>query len=185
MCLISLFFQQITKKNMAEGGAIPKSVLKETIECPICFETFSDPRCLPCQHAFCFNCLQQCVQNAAATFPRRQFQCPLCKADTPVPGGDVNNFPRHFLINNLLEMNKSTSVAPATAATALLLVYWKCIFLYFQLFSEMIVLMPFSKAKAKAAAVAVLHTTAKGTAILTKSLWGKQPFSLFFTYALL
>ena len=31
----------------------------------------------------------------------------------------------------------------------------------------MIVLMPFSKAKAKAAAVAVLHTTAKGTAILT------------------
>ena len=47
----------------------------------------------------------------------------------------------------------------------LLVVYWKCIFLYFQLFSEMIVLMPFSKAKA--AAAAVLHTTAKGTAILS------------------
>ena len=46
----------------------------------------------------------------------------------------------------------------------LLVVYWKCIFLYFQLFSEMIVLMPFSKAKADAA---LLHTTAKGTAILS------------------
>lgn len=32
---------------------------RQELICPICIETFTEPRTLPCQHTFCTACLQQ------------------------------------------------------------------------------------------------------------------------------
>ncbi|XP_048466706.1 E3 ubiquitin-protein ligase rnf213-alpha-like [Rhincodon typus] len=44
-------------------------------ECPVCFGVLNDPACLPCEHVFCFKCLDQSLRI-------RSF-CPKCKADVP------------------------------------------------------------------------------------------------------
>ena len=57
---------------------------KNSLECPICSETFKDPRILPCgRHILCHDCIVSWIKkNPSAT-------CPLCRItfqDSPIQG---------------------------------------------------------------------------------------------------
>src|SRR6218665_1029425 len=69
------------------------------IECPICIETFDDPRVLPCTHAFCLKCLEKTQSKTKA-------QCALCRQPFDIPMGGLSKLPRHAIIPELIDLSK-------------------------------------------------------------------------------
>ena len=53
------------------------SGVSSAIECPICMDTYTDPRSLPCGHTFYLDCLHPLHHQG--TIP-----CPTCRHQTPV-----------------------------------------------------------------------------------------------------
>ncbi|CAD5114632.1 unnamed protein product [Dimorphilus gyrociliatus] len=67
---------------------------EKDLQCGICLEAWldKDPRVLPCQHTFCFGCL-----NGTSRF--NFINCPMCRLRVQIPSGDVNNFPKNLFKN--------------------------------------------------------------------------------------
>ncbi len=66
---------------MAEKHSSPMYDTDEydLITCSLCYETFQDPRGLPCLHSFCCKCLENLVgQTKNACNIPSQLKCPLC-----------------------------------------------------------------------------------------------------------
>ena len=73
--------------------------LRNMTQCPICFETFDDPRVLPCTHAFCLKCLEKTQSKTKA-------QCALCRQPFDIPMGGLSKLPRHAIIPELIDLSK-------------------------------------------------------------------------------
>ena len=56
--------------------------LKDTLECPLCYEKCEDPRGLPCQHWYCIKCLTRLIDTAHNPY---NFSCPNCRVEIPIP----------------------------------------------------------------------------------------------------
>ena len=83
--------------------------LREELTCPTCLDLYTDPRALPCQHAYCKDCLR--LLNDAS--PNRQsIDCPECRSVWPIPGGSAENLPRAFRINRLQEIHLEIQTPP-------------------------------------------------------------------------
>ena len=54
--------------------------LKKEAECPLCLETVTNPKTLPCLHSFCLECLDK-----LANFARRQLQTTCLLYTSPSP----------------------------------------------------------------------------------------------------
>ena len=92
---------------MAEGSSPAKEgleKLKGEITCPLCLETFGEPKVLPCQHVYC---KAPCLEGLAQRSANGTISCPECRKVTQVPENDVNNFPTAFHINRLIEVYKA------------------------------------------------------------------------------
>ena len=83
---------------------LPRSSLRETlakqVECPICMETYTDPKALPCLHTYCKECVQQLVHRRTTN---ETVLCPLCRTSIHVEGNNVDDLPTVFFINGLIE----------------------------------------------------------------------------------
>ncbi|XP_043989258.1 E3 ubiquitin-protein ligase TRIM11-like [Gambusia affinis] len=49
----------------------------ELLKCPVCHDTFKDPRQLPCGHSMCMDCLANLLDHSTDS----PFRCPDCRAD--------------------------------------------------------------------------------------------------------
>ena len=70
--------------------------LEREISCAVCFESFSDPRILPCLHYYCRGCIQLIASKGQP--------CPECRKDVTLPGGDSSGLPKPFFVNRLLDL---------------------------------------------------------------------------------
>lgn len=77
-----------------------EELVDKFLQCALCLEQYKEPKVLPCQHSFCCECLTNYI---TARGVRGSLPCPLCQADTKIPGNKVENFPTNFMITNLLE----------------------------------------------------------------------------------
>lgn len=85
---------------MAEGGL---QDLQESLTCSLCTDLFDNPRILPCQHAFCSECLKQHLE----TWTKEGIiSCPYCRGDTAVPKTGVEGFPKAFNYTNQVQIYK-------------------------------------------------------------------------------
>ncbi|XP_068726777.1 E3 ubiquitin-protein ligase TRIM71-like [Montipora capricornis] len=78
--------------------------LKKEAECPLCIETVTNPKTLPCLHSFCLKCLDK-----HANFARRQLKatikCPVCQTSFQIPETDTfENLPSSFHLNRLVDV---------------------------------------------------------------------------------
>ena len=78
--------------------------LKKEAECPLCIETVTNPKTLPCLHSFCLECLDR-----HTNFARRQLKatikCPVCQASFQIPETDTfENLPSSFHLNRLVDV---------------------------------------------------------------------------------
>ncbi|XP_068727049.1 E3 ubiquitin-protein ligase TRIM71-like [Montipora capricornis] len=78
--------------------------LKKEAECPLCIETVTNPKTLPCLHSFCLKCLDK-----HANFARRQLKttikCPVCQTSFQIPETDTfDKLPSSFHLNRLVDV---------------------------------------------------------------------------------
>ena len=74
--------------------------LEEELNCPICLDTYTDPKLLQCFHIYCQECLVPLQGQLGIT-------CPNCRQVTPVPDRGVAGLQPAFHINRLLEIQES------------------------------------------------------------------------------
>ncbi|XP_046568251.1 uncharacterized protein LOC124276633 [Haliotis rubra] len=88
-----------------------KSIDDRFLTCPICYEMYSQPRCLPCLHSYCHHCLDSYIRSQEPSQMRRKkgFPCPMCKQFHFVkkwvkPLDEwVEEFQKNFLIQNMID----------------------------------------------------------------------------------
>lgn len=51
--------------------------MEELTTCIICFEKFTDPQVLPCDHSYCKGCINRMTKQS-------KIKCPECNLDTDV-----------------------------------------------------------------------------------------------------
>ena len=92
---------------MAEKDPTAIKALNEVekgLNCTICLDLFTEPKILPCLHAFCKKCLSD-----LALLPREGgsvLSCPICRSHFPLPEDGVSGFPSAFHLNDLLELRQ-------------------------------------------------------------------------------
>ena len=73
----------------------------EHVCCPVCTNRLTNPKLLPCLHAFCLHCLQR-IQATSGI--RDTILCPECRRNFTIPGNsDINTLPTNFRLNSLLD----------------------------------------------------------------------------------
>jgi len=87
----------------AKETCVPK--YNDITECSICVDSFKNPKCLPCIHTFCLECLQK---YGSYNDPGDELACPLCRKMFCIPTGGFSHLPNNFLMARLLEQNKGT-----------------------------------------------------------------------------
>ena len=80
------------------------SVESRMTDCSICMEELNNPRCLPCSHTFCCQCLENwCAERRYYGRP----SCPLCNSVIDVPaGGRCSKFPRNVYAEELVRVSR-------------------------------------------------------------------------------
>ena len=90
--------------------------LEDQLNCPICLDTYTDPKQLQCNHVFC----QQCLVRLVIRDQQGQLilTCPNCRQVTPVPASGVAGLQAAFQINQLLEIVEEHKKAKDATASA-------------------------------------------------------------------
>ena len=73
--------------------------LKNKITCKVCKKFYNNAKTLSCLHSFCVSCLR----TLRTEDNEESLSCSECAKVTPIPLGDVNNFPDAFALNRKLE----------------------------------------------------------------------------------
>nr|XP_054765836.1 transcription intermediary factor 1-beta-like [Lytechinus pictus] len=77
-----------------------KETISQSLECPVCMTTFTDPKILSCSHTYCKVCLEKLLECHGDD---QMIRCPVCRDDTQVPHQDVNKLPASLALRNLIE----------------------------------------------------------------------------------
>ena len=89
-------------------------LLEKQVQCPICLETYRDPKALPCLHAYCQECVQRLLQRQQRN---QEVECPQCHSVVAVAGNDPNSLPTVFFINRLIEVYQIMKKAESSEIT--------------------------------------------------------------------
>ncbi len=104
-------YTQKSIRRMAEQmtkDAIKK--LDTKLECSICFDSFKQPKLLPCYHVFCKSpCLEKLV-----TKDGRSLTCPTCRHIVPLSERGVDGLQSDFHIDHLFEIRDAFDKAGNT-----------------------------------------------------------------------
>ena len=82
--------------------------LEEHLNCPICLDTYTDPKQLQCNHVYCRQCLLPLVVR-----DQQGLTCPACRQVTPISDRGVAGLQPAFQINRLLEIQETLRIIPA------------------------------------------------------------------------
>src|SRR6218665_2170983 len=77
--------------------------LDEITECPICKETYKEPKILPCIHTFCMTCLQETGLKTNKR-PGVKMPCPVCRTEFTIPEKGFVGLQRNFFMERLIEV---------------------------------------------------------------------------------
>eukprot|EP00057_Strongylocentrotus_purpuratus_P017824 XP_011672298.1 PREDICTED: probable RING finger protein 207 homolog [Strongylocentrotus purpuratus] len=81
-----------------------KNVIAQSLECPVCLNTFTDPKILSCSHTYCRACLDNILECHGND---QMIRCPVCRAEIQVPNQDVSKLPANLALRSLIEDMKN------------------------------------------------------------------------------
>lgn len=74
----------------------------EFLTCQICFETYTRPKSLNCQHTFCQKCLEDYLPANSASVT-----CPTCRCVQPLTEEGITGLKDNFFISSMADMLKT------------------------------------------------------------------------------
>uniref|UniRef100_A0A0K0DD24 RING-type domain-containing protein n=1 Tax=Angiostrongylus cantonensis TaxID=6313 RepID=A0A0K0DD24_ANGCA len=78
----------------------PLEKIEQLLTCPICLDRYKQPRLLPCQHTFCYPCLESYADSL-----HRTLKCPECRAEHTIPYDGVKAFQPNYTLTGFLEIH--------------------------------------------------------------------------------
>ncbi|XP_076098947.1 tyrosine-protein kinase Fyn-like isoform X2 [Mytilus galloprovincialis] len=90
----------LTMARHTNRSSLREKLQEEFLSCKICLEPFIRPKALPCLHSFCEACLKDYVRRHPGERPGH-FPCPMCRKDTKIPAGGINDFQDNFVLLSL------------------------------------------------------------------------------------
>ena len=91
--------------------ATPLNPVKEALkkidaqlECPICLQTYTEPKLLPCFHVFCKHCLDPLVVQDRDGLT---LCCPNCRRSTTLPPNGVSGLQSDFHVDHIFEIRET------------------------------------------------------------------------------
>ena len=85
--------------------------LEDHLNCPICLDTYTDPKQLQCHHVYCQKCLKKLVDRDQQG--QLILTCPTCRQVTPVPANGVAGLQGAFQTSTLLDIVEEHKKASA------------------------------------------------------------------------
>jgi len=82
--------------------------LDDITECPICKETYKEPKILSCLHTFCLICIKETGLKTNSN-PGDKMPCPVCRKEFIVPEKGFAGLQRNFFMERLIEMKNILS----------------------------------------------------------------------------
>ncbi|XP_046571383.1 protein lin-41-like [Haliotis rubra] len=76
--------EHTASRKMATAG-LERKVKDNFLTCSICFEMYTDPCTLKCDHTFCSKCGTSYIQTRPVAVQSKTIPCPCCRQDTKVP----------------------------------------------------------------------------------------------------
>ena len=76
------------------------STTTDLITCPICDDTYDNPKSLPCLHAFCLKCIKDFCKDKV---PGDRAACPVCREEFVIPTDGVGHLKHHFIVQQLVD----------------------------------------------------------------------------------
>ncbi|KAL9979997.1 hypothetical protein ACROYT_G008527, partial [Oculina patagonica] len=101
------FFEAFTTPNLRPFFPLIMDIktlldnLHEEVSCPVCKNTFTNPKMLPCLHSSCLQCLHVILRESGR---HDTITCPECRRESRVPSGSLNELPTNFNISSLLDV---------------------------------------------------------------------------------
>ena len=83
--------------------------LKQEITCPLCLDTFREPKLLSCDHVYCKS---PCLEALLVRSKNSTISCPECRVTTQVTANEVDNLRTAFHINRLKEVVARMKLSP-------------------------------------------------------------------------
>jgi RING-type zinc-finger/B-box zinc finger len=77
--------------------------LSNITECPVCADTYSDPRSLPCVHTYCLKCIKGFSKDK---LPGDSVACPICRTEFTISEKGVDGLPKNFFIEQLKDIGQ-------------------------------------------------------------------------------
>ena len=100
----------LSRRTLAET----LELLEKQVQCPICLETYHNPKALSCLHAYCQECIQQLLLQQQRD---QEVECPQCRSVVAVTGNDPTSLPTVFFINGLIEVCEILKTAESNEIT--------------------------------------------------------------------
>lgn len=97
---------------MEEAQVSTKEALEKLntkLECAVCFNSYQEPKLLPCFHVFCKHCLEKLVVDDGSSV-----SCPACRQVTSLPKG-VAGLQTDFHVEHLFEIRDAFKRATKSA----------------------------------------------------------------------
>jgi len=87
---------------MASSIDLLAKINDEFLTCQICFETYTRPKSLNCQHTFCQKCLEEYTPPTSV-----EVICPTCRCEQPLTQEGINGLKDNFFISSMADMLKT------------------------------------------------------------------------------
>lgn len=87
---------------MASSIDLLTKINDEFLTCQICFETYTRPKSLNCQHTFCLKCLEEYNPPNSPTVV-----CPTCRCEQTLTSDGINGLKDNFFILSMSDMLKT------------------------------------------------------------------------------
>ena len=81
-------------------ATVQVETMEDLLTCPLCLDSFTEPKTLKCLHSYCLECLKKMTKNVKEV----PIACPLCREETMTPSEGVEGLPTNFFIKNMMDV---------------------------------------------------------------------------------